>query len=404
MIMKLLPLYFLLPLAALLVAPLSAAAPDGRFTVTVSAGEIDRLHSAVSFDLPAGAKAPAYRLVDDRGISIDLQLDNGRAWFMLDHLPAGMSRTYTLQKVDAADAQACPVTARREDESVLFSVDGSPVFRYHAEPSPLPRPDIDSIYRRGGYIAPVRTPSGAVVTDDYPPNHLHHHGIWAAWTRTVFNGRTPDFWNMGQGTGTVEPVSLEALWSGSVHAGLRARHRYVDLTPSEPETALHEEWELRLLNVSDDVRLFDLIVTQHTATDSALYLPEYHYGGVGFRGHRRWNDADSTFILTSEGRDRSDAHATRARWFHAGGEVDGALAGIAILGHPDNYEAPQPMRIHPNEPFFNFAPSQAGDWSIQPGRPYVARYRFVVYDGAPDAEKLERLWQDYANPVEVLVE
>ena len=83
--------------------------------------------------------------------------------------------------------------------------------------------------------------------------------------------------------------------------------------------------------------------------------------------------------------------------------VDGQLAGIAILGHPDNFRAPQPMRIHPDEPFFCFAPSQLGQWEIKPGTPYVSRYRFIVADGPPDEAEINRLWNDYAHPPRVIV-
>ena len=62
------------------------------------------------------------------------------------------------------------------------------------------------------------------------------------------------------------------------------------------------------------------------------------------------------------------------------------------------------MRVHPTEPFFNYAPSQAGDWSIEAGQSYSAKYRFVVLDGPPDAQLLDQIWNDYAFPVEVKVE
>jgi hypothetical protein len=46
------------------------------------------------------------------------------------------------------------------------------------------------------------------------------------------------------------------------------------------------------------------------------------------------------------------------------------------------------MRIHPTEPFFNFAPSQLGQWEIKPGQPYVSRYRYIVHDGPPDKAEI----------------
>jgi hypothetical protein len=110
-----------------------------------------------------------------------------------------------------------------------------------------------------------------------------------------------------------------------------------------------------------------------------------------------------TRFLTSEGKTRENGNETRAKWCYVGGDVDGKPAGIAILCHPDNFRFPQPVRIHPDEPFFCFAPSQLGDWKIEPGKPYGAKYRFVVTDGEPDAKEIERLWRDYAEPVKVTV-
>ena len=49
------------------------------------------------------------------------------------------------------------------------------------------------------------------------------------------------------------------------------------------------------------------------------------------------------------------------------------------------------------------APSQDGDWSIEPGKPYVSRYRLVTVDGPADAALFEMLWNDYATPATAVV-
>ena len=270
----------------------------------------------------------------------------------------------------------------------------------------LPRPDIKPIFRRGGYVHPVYTPSGRIVSDDYPADHIHHHGVWFAWTKTEFEGRHPDFWNMGDGTGTVEFVALDQTWSGPVDAGLRARNRYVDLSSGTPKPVLNEVWEVTVYRGGTSQKpytMFDLVSTQECATASPLILPEYHYGGVGFRGRHEWLGKDNASFLTSEGKDRANGHGTRGRWCHVGGTVDGQPAGIGVLCHPANFRAPQPMRIHPTEPFFCYAPSQLGQWEIAPGQKYVSRYRFIAADGPADKAELDRLWNDYANPPKVTI-
>ena len=79
------------------------------------------------------------------------------------------------------------------------------------------------------------------------------------------------------------------------------------------------------------------------------------------------------------------------------GEVDGARCGIAAMSHPDNFRAPQPVRLHPNKPYFCFAPMVLGEFRIEPDMPYVSRFRFVAFDGEPDDASLKNIWQDYSQ-------
>lgn len=398
------------PVCALLIVflgnvPLYAQNAYGRYEVTVGAGGFDRQNTVVSFPLPASLDAEAYHLETPSGEPIPLQVGANRAWFILDRLRGGSERTYEMVPGRAAaDGEAL----RRDEHTLEISVDDTPVLQYWIEPRPLPRSDLDPIYKRGGYLHPVRTPSGRVVTGDYPAGHAHHHGIWSAWTKTEFRGRTPDFWNMGEGTGAVVPMGLDSTWSGPVQAGFRARHRYVDYTGPEPVTALYEAWTLRVYRVRTDdtdqaYRLFDLVVEQSTASASPLTLAEYHYGGVAVRGPDAWYGPENSHFLTSAGRDRANGNESRARWNSFDGPVDGRHAGIAMLSHPDNFRAPQPLRLHPEMPYFTFAPPQLGAWTIEPGWPYRARYRFVTFDGSSDPNLLDRLWTDYAHPPAVTV-
>lgn len=371
--------------------------------VEVDPGPLARPETVVSMALPPSITGESFVLRDEDGQTIPLQLSRDRrAWFIARGLNANEVLRYRLEPAfDRTDPNP-PATVRTSYDGVDLRLWQQSVLRYRTDKENLPRQDIKPIFKRAGYIHPVRTPTGRIVTDDYPPNHVHHHGIWASWTKTEFQGRTPDFWNVGDGKGAVEFESVLDTWSGRTFAGLRARHRYVDFTAPTPTTVLTEVWEIALYAAGQGklpYRMFDLVSTQELVTSSPLVLPEYHYGGVGFRGPRAWDGSTNTTFLTSEGKTRSNGHATRARWCYIGGTVDQSQAGIAILGHPQNFRAPQPMRIHPTEPFFNWAPTQLGRMELLPDTPYISRYRFIVFDGPPDVALIERLWQDYAHPV-----
>jgi hypothetical protein len=398
-------------LAVALVPCVTGAAPR----VTVSAGTMNRHGSIAHAEPPAGTEDRTWVLRPVGGDEANLftahRGPDGRMWFAVNDLRAGASRTYEVvgtdgpapegfdfRVVDDGGARRVVVTRRSKPSELL---------RYQAAMTALPE-GYEPQLQRGGYIHPVYTPDGVAVTDDYPPNHKHHHGIWSPWTKTLFEGRSPDFWNMGDKTGTVEVVGQPETWSSGGYAGFRAKHRMIDLTaPGGPKPALDEQWDVTAYagNMGmGNAHVFDLVITQTCASDSPLQLPKYHYGGLGFRGNRQWDGKENCKFQTSEGKTRADGNETRAKWCHVGGLVDGKPAGVAILCHPDNFRFPQPVRLHPEEPFFCFAPSQLGDWSIEPGKPYVAKYRFIVTDGDPHPLLIERSWQDYAEPVKVTVE
>jgi len=382
-----------------------AWADDAKHQVTVSAGESERIDTPVSFAVPREIPAGALQLSAADNSLLPLQVSpDGIAHFILPHLAAHQDATF---RITSAAPAPPAVEVSTDGTTLLVSAGGKEILRYQAEKSDLPA-GFDPAYARGGYIKEVLTPSGKLVTDDYPPNHKHHHGIWSPWTKTVFEGRHPDFWNMGDKTGSVEFVDHADPWSGPVCAGFTTHHRFMDLSAKpDPKIALNETWDLivyRPMGTDKPYYLFDLTITQTCATATPLLLPTYRYGGLGFRGNRAWDGKANTTFLTSEGKTRSNGNESRGRWCHISGLVDGVVAGIAILDAPTDFRFPQPMRIHPTEPFFCFAPSQLGDWQIDPGTPYVAKYRFIVADGPADAGFLNRAWEDYGSPPGVKVE
>src|SRR5215471_8891375 len=391
----------------LLIAPRLDSKPVFKTTfLTVAAGNLDRRESIVTFAFPKTLKAGSYALRDDTGKLLPVQIDaGGTATFILPELKSGATKRFQLEEISEGGIQNT-TQAIRDHDRLTITASGRKALTFQGGPGELPNASIKPVFRQGGYIHPVFTPSGRIVTDDYPPDHFHHHGIWFAWTKTEFQGRHPDFWNVGDGTGKVEFVALDQSWSGPVHAGFKSRNRSVDVSAPSPVIVLNEQWLVTVYNVGKGSKpfvMFDLVSTQDLATDSPLILPEYRYGGLGFRGHRQWLAKDNCEFLTSEGKDRSSGHGSRARWCHIGGKIDGQPAGIAILDHPSNFRAPQAMRINPDQPFFCYSPSLIGVWRIDPGKSYVSRYRFIVYDGAPDQTELDRMWNDYANPVTVTI-
>ncbi len=393
---------FVIP--ALLWSGVGATTEQHGIHIVVNAGDYDRSNTVVSFDFKPPTKDRLYYLREESGAYIPLQVDGTTASFVLRNLKAGEIGTFKLLPSKVMKPPKI-IELDRIQNLLGIKIRGRQVFSFVAGPGALPSPEIKPVFLRSGYIHPVYTPGGRLVTDDYPSDHYHHHGIWFAWTKTEFEGKHPDFWNVGDGTGRIDLEKVGNTWAGPVQAGFTSAQKYVALTGASPKTALNEEWDVRVYDVGEKepYYLFDVVATQTAASSSPLILDEYRYGGMGVRGHRDWRDKSKVNFLTAEGKTRLDGNATRSRWCHIGGMVDGQLAGIAVLDHPSNFRAPAPLRIHPDDPYFNYAPSQMGRFEIQPGQKFVIRYRYVVSDGPADPKQLDRLWNDYAHPPGVKV-
>jgi hypothetical protein len=387
---------------SLLIIFSSTVQAQKQYEIHVSAGAFDRSEAIVSFYFPDKVEAGSYRLEGPSNQSIVLQVnDSNKGWFILDELAAGESRVYELTATPIESENR--ITSHIDSRQITFISDGHKVLSYyHGDNNPT---ELDERYKRGGYIHPVYSPNGSVLTAHLNPLHPHQSGIWSAWTSTEFEGRNPDFWNIHNNTGRVDQAdSLQYSWEGPVHAGFHNKHFFKDLSAPEPLIAVNEEWNVYVYNAPKDhsYQIFDIVSTQSVNTGKPLILPEYHYGGIGFRGNRNWDDPNNASFLTSEGLGR-DGNETRPKWTHIGGMVDDELTGITVMDHPENYRFPQPVRIHPEEPYFVYAPMQLGEMRIEPGSPYTTQYRYVTYDGEPDPEELDRLWNDYAYPPGVTV-
>jgi len=401
---------FAIALFSVLVTTSTQAA---EMIVSASAGKHDRVDAIVQLPLTGEwAKSPrlAVESIDgDKRTPLRSQIVTSDSasyltWIIPGSFKADTTRQFKIKTIAPAKSDHTFVTCDKDDDALTLSVNEQLVLRYNMAIQQPPK-GTKPIYARSAYLHPVITPSGRLLTNDFPEKHLHHHGIWFPWTETSFEGRKTDFWNMGKGEGTVEFVKLDAHTSGNVFASFQVQQKHVALKAAKgKQDVLNETWHVRVYG-TEKVRLFDLVSTQTCATDSPLTLLLYHYGGLGVRGSADWEGAgDACKFLTSEGLTRDKGHGTAAKWCAMSGNIgtkdQAKPAGIAILCHPENFRFPQKMRIHPSEPFFNFAPEQDGEFQIVPGKPYVSRYRFVVFDGDTDAKLCEALWNDYAAPIE----
>ena len=63
------------------------------------------------------------------------------------------------------------------DELVLKNPEGKPLLTYRYTVKAPPE-GVDEAYGRAGYIQPLQTLSGKIITHIQPADHYHHYGLW----------------------------------------------------------------------------------------------------------------------------------------------------------------------------------------------------------------------------------
>lgn len=373
--------------------------------------QLEQYHDAIDSELVL------YEITESGRKAVPFQIDReytALLWFVLEgYTPANTQRTFLLT-TDGEKETFDQIEIEKSSENIKFHNSGKYILQYnHREV--LPPEGVDPVFRRSAFIHPVWSPGQQVLTRIQPPDHYHHYGIWNPWTRTKFQGRQVDFWNLGERQGTVRFKGYITYSEGPVFSGFRALQEHVDFTSAPEETvALNEVLDVRLWNLHAQIPpwLIDFTSILNCATDSSILFFKYRYGGgIGFRATENWGKDNST-VLTSEGKTRDAADASRARWCIIAGETGSAegQSGILFMSHPQNREHPEPMRMWPSDEqggkenvFFMFTPIRHKAWTLEPGHNYVLKYRLLVFDGDITAEEAETYWNDFASPPEIKI-
>ncbi|HER08245.1 MAG TPA: hypothetical protein ENO20_04975 [Bacteroides sp.] len=392
-------------------------------SLNVSAGDVGRLDCPVCVNLDQinhnedSGSLLLFEVVGNKQVPVPCQLETGhstRLWFILAGETAkGESRRFVLLRQEGNPAST-PVRLHKKHQSLNLSYQDHPVLDYQFE-TMYPPEGVPVLFKRSGFIHPLWSPDGQVLSRIQAPDHYHHYGIWGPWTKTHINGREVDFWNLMKGEGTVRFSGFLSEIEGPVYSGFKALQEHIDFGGrGEDRVAMNEVLDVRAWNVGKgDAWLIDYTTTLNTPLDSGIMLDAYRYGGgIGYRATGDWHK-DNCTVLTSEGKDRLTADGSKAKWCIVEGASvsEKGRSGILFMGHTSNRDFPEPMRVWPvdqnrgrGDMYFEFCPIRHKDWKLDEGRDYTLKYRLLVFDGNVSAEEAEMYWQGFANPprVEIL--
>ena len=291
-------------------------------TFEVNAGAYDRLDCPVSLDLPTLQNGIGeFQLVEiiknvRKQLPSQIDVKNNKLWFILDGATSKEnSRQFALIATSEKNNTE-QIEILKKDGGLQLTFKENPILNYQFEMTYPPK-GVDEKFKKSGFLHPVYSPGGEVLTRIQAPDHYHHYGIWGPWTKTHVDGRAVDFWNLGDEQGTVLFKNFLNEAQGDIFSGFTALQEHIDFgATKENRIALNEELEVKIWNLGTEKNswLVEYTTSIESPLKNGILFDAYRYGGgIGFRATEKWHK-DNTSVLTSEGKDRLTADGTSAKW------------------------------------------------------------------------------------------
>ncbi|MEZ6072629.1 MAG: DUF6807 family protein [Pirellulales bacterium] len=291
-----------------------------------------------------------------------------------------------------AAAPASPFNFRDAGDASLGLWQGdTPVFVYnHGEITGEHVPPEDARRRRGCYLHPVWSPSGTVLTDDFPQDHFHHHGIFWAWPHVVVGGQEYDLWS------GAEIRQRFIRWidrrMGPVAAVLAVENGWF---VAERCVMIERVW-MRAFRADGGHRALDVTLTL-IPQDRPVTLQGAagkSYGGLTMRFAPR--DDKRTVITVPSGLTTDDLPDTPLPWADFTSLFAGASkpAGATVMVDPAHPAFPPTWLTRHYGALFVGYPG-VDPQTFASGEPITLGYRVDLHDGQPASQELARGYRAY---------
>lgn len=254
-------------------------------------------------------------------------------------------------------------------------------------------PEKDHRRTRACYIHPVYGLDGEVLTDDFPKDHYHHHGIFWTWPHVEIDGKQHDLW-----------------------AGASIRQQFVRWLDREAGAdsallAVENGWfvgnekvmaeEVRILThpAGEKSRSIDL---DFTWTPVGKPITLWGAGGKSYGGltmRFKPGPRETTTITVPSGPTTADLPNTPLAWADFTSQFgDGdQRSGAAIFVPRDHPDYPPTWLTRHYGPLCVGWPGVKAK-TFPPGEPIRLHYRIWIHADAPETAEIGRAYEAYCHP------
>ncbi|HJS01170.1 MAG TPA: DUF6807 family protein [Flavobacterium sp.] len=256
-------------------------------------------------------------------------------------------------------------------------------------------------YPRSNYIHPLYGLDGAVLTEDFPLDHLHHRGIFWAWHQLyIGKKRIGNGWeieNFKWEVASVKEIKQQnhskaiqttVYWKSPLWIKKGIEKAFVKETTT---ISVHPKKE-HYRQIDIEIALLALEANMKIGGSE----DEKGYGG--FSPRIRLSD-DIVFTDPSGKITPTNLPIPASEWMDLSGSIgkNNTKAGATILCHPKNPGFPNPWILRSKKSMQNAVYPHPGAKAIPLSnkKPTVLRYSLIIHDGDANSIPINEIYKDY---------
>lgn len=298
--------------------------------------------------------------------------------------------TAVLTGISSSEMQKSPFSFKDNDQGIELFENGKPVFFYQRKPKSL-----SGEYICSNYLHPLYSLDGDTITEEFPPDHPYHRGIFWTWHQLFIDNKS-----IGDGwinEGISQDVLSVRTEKGKDMAQFNMEVMWKSQAFQNGKPFMDEHTTIVVHQLKSDIRKIDFEITL-----KAL-VPRLQIGGSadekGYGGFCARIKLPDDLIFTSEkGRVTPQELQIKAGpWmdFSADFGKESKVSGLTILCYPGTPGYPEPWILRQKGSMQNIVFPGRNKVSIAMDNPVVLRYRIIIHNGNAESLNISALQAEY---------
>lgn len=283
-----------------------------------------------------------------------------------------------------------PFSIKETPEGIELYEDGNIVFFYQKEPK-----RVSEKYSYNNYLHPVYNLKGEIITEEFPPDHLNHRGIFWAWHQLyIDNQNIGDGWMM---EGISEEVTDVKTKINSKNVQLNTRVLWKSSLWQNGKPFMEEEAAIIVRRNEEETRKIDFEITLKPLTTGIRIGGSDDEKGYGGFCVRLKMPEDMVFTSEKGPVKPQNLQINSGPWmdFSAIFGKSSEKSGLTILCHPSVPNYPAPWIIRQTGSMQNIV--FPGRHLINIDKPLVLRYRVIIHSGDAQSLNIDKLQSEYSK-------